>query len=182
MNIYRQLLMRCCLIAIIGNAEAAEAVCEHTIQMKAYSICLPNNWFVEKNTVTDQVAVCNKPSDKCTGNGGGFPLAGAVFVFITPVLGNSRIAGTAKDIAQRQKDRLGSGDVVKIDLGGGNHCYRFRSLQNELLIWNEVYGLQVGSTVFRIWAQYNNEKWAIRKHRSAVLTVVKSVRLVDGVR
>ncbi len=92
------------------------------------------------------------------------------------------MAGTAKDIAQRQKDREGSGDVVKIDLGGGNYCYRFRSLQNELLIWNEVYGLQVGSTVFRIWAQYNNEKWAIQKHQSAVLTVVKSVRLVDGIR
>jgi len=52
---------------------------DQQIDMTTYSISLPRGWYVEKRP-GEVIFACNRRNGKCTGTGGGFPLAGSVFI------------------------------------------------------------------------------------------------------
>lgn len=157
--------------------------CAQPVHMQRYSVCLPTGWHVETTPGSDKVGACNK-QPPCTGTGGGFPLAGVVFLFVFPAdqgPGHPHY-DSARDLAASVR-QLGATTVEEVHLRGvpsvsSRDCWISRSLMLGK-VWNDVYGLRVGSTVFRAASQYNNEPAKVALYRDAVIGILSSVALRD---
>jgi len=56
----------------------------------------------------------------------------------------------------------------------GKECWVSRSFMFGK-VWNDVYGLRVGSTLFRVGVQYNNEPARIPSYSDAIIAILSSV-------
>ena len=171
-------------ISALYSCPAVFAECAHRTEMKDYTICFPKAWSVYIDPSLDRVSGCNKSSGKCTGPGGGFPVAGAVFIFLMPaekvpdhppyhspadIVSLAPHAGMpAPDISVVKLDKLSSGSEGK--------CLVARSLLFGK-VWDEVYGLEVNGTLFRAWVQYNSEPEKIEGYRNSVIETLSSLSL-----
>lgn len=154
--------------------------CQQRFDMRTYSACFPNTWHVDARPAAKRVSACNKLNGDCTGTGGGFPLPTVVFVFLFPAdsapghpqyRDAREIAATA---VQLETPVLSKIDLLPNGKGDSRQCWVSRSLMFGK-VWNDVYGLQVGSMLFRASAQYNDEPARVEEYRRAVLEILSSV-------
>jgi hypothetical protein len=148
--------------------------------MATYSVSLPGGWWFHKNESLDQIQICNIRNGECTGTGGGFPLAGAVFITLTPVdnLPDHQKYTAVRDIVSAVPHAgMPAPTVSRVELrsdGGARECQVARSLLFGT-VWNEVYGLSVGGRLFRAWVQYNQDLKMDAANRSNVVDILSSV-------
>jgi hypothetical protein len=176
--------MRLPLVAFASVLCASKAVCAdcgQKVEMAAYSVCFPKTWRVYREDARETVSGCNRKSGACSGNGGGFPVPGVVLIFLFPAAagpGHPRFQGP-RDLASNAPQINAS--VSRVDLGrpgdarNRTECWVSRSLMFGK-VWNEVYGLQVGSTLFRASVQYNAETDnKVANYRDAIKDILSSV-------
>ena len=103
--------------------------CAQRVNMKSYSVCLPLTWHYVRDDDLDRVSACNVDVVHCTGNGGGFPLRGAVFVIILPASASQRKQQNPADVVGLKRPSVRSEDVQEIDLGPDKKCLLHRPCQ-----------------------------------------------------
>lgn len=148
------------------------------VVVEGYAVSFPNGWHVYTDKALGSVSGCNKTSGKCTGNGGGYPLRGAVFVFIVPgdkAPGHSPFHSVEEIVDSFPHAGQGSPGVSEVNLHReGTKCSVARMLRFSE-VWDEVYGLDVGGKLFRVWVQYNDEPGAIGRYRQVIEQILSSV-------
>lgn len=153
-------------------AQSTSKACPNEVAMQSFTVCLPSGWYWERETKNDLLKACNKVSGECTGNGGGFPLKGAVFLFIAPA---ELLPGKTKSldaIVEREaKKPLDEKTVVDVPIGPDKRCVLVRSRMKPTSIWNDVYGVQAGPLLVRAWAQYREEPG----FRETIVQVLRSI-------
>jgi hypothetical protein len=169
------------LVAVVGClARSAPSIPLQQVRMATYSVSLPGGWWFIKNESVDQIQTCNIRTGKCTGTGGGFPLAGAVFITLTPVdnLPDHQQYATVRDIVSTVPHAgMAAATVSRVELrsdGGARECQVARSLLFGT-VWDEVYGLSVGGRLFRARVQYNQEPKMDAANRSIAVGILSSV-------
>lgn len=174
------------LIACIGLAPMTIAECAHPFEMSTYSICFPKIWKVYAKASSDRVSGCNKSNGRCTGTGGGFPLRGAVFIFLLPadkVPGHAEYRSALDIVSSAAQNSTPTISTIQLQANGTTRvreCLVSRSLWFGK-VWNEVYGLQVGSRLFRAWVEYNNEPGNVEGYRDAIVGILSSVSVRENV-
>ena len=106
----------------------AFAQCDNSVEMKGYSLCLPRRWRVFKDGDSDRISSCNNALGKCTGDGGGFPLMGILFLTLSPAgklavqddktPGKSHTARNIDDIVSSAPTNITRSSVFGIELQG----------------------------------------------------------------
>lgn len=174
-----------------SRASQISADCGQRVEMAAYALCFPKSWRVYRGNLDDRVSGCNRRSGPCTGTGGGYPLPGVVFVFISPAetVPGKHTYRSVRDIAGEfpQINEVGQihpPSVINIPLAGSTPDLSRECLMSRSLIpgnvWNDVYGLRVGKRLFRCWAQYRNEPERIAEYRSEIVAILSSLSLKPG--
>jgi hypothetical protein len=168
------------IVSSIALCQDLRVNCEQLVEMRSYSLCLPSSWHYTRSEHLDRVSACNKDFEHCTGNGGGFPLPGAVFVVIAPA---DRLPGNDKDLTglvARAKTNAGANNYVisELDLGNAKRCIVVRSHLSPTMILNDIYGLQIDSLLFRAWAQYDGSSAEQSKsYQKTIEDVLSSVSI-----
>ena len=163
-------LIACSMLLGISNCDK--------IKMKTFSACFPSSWSAGKIDKYDQIVACNSKQGNCTGNGGGFPLPGRMFLFVSPIdnLPGNEKYHSSKDIALTDpysKDAVI--EPIVLEESEIKDCFRSRSLFAGK-VWNEVYGFRMGKKLFRAWVQYNNESNMLKVYRNSVLDILASIK------
>ncbi|GEM_PF-3809314 len=170
-------------VMLLLSPPLAMPQCARKVAMATYSACFPSGWQVFTDTGLDQVSACNKKQGRCTGTGGGFPLKGVVFVFLTPVekLPGHPNYGSVEQIAESGPHAgMPSPAVIPVELGnekGKRKCVVARRMMSPALgFWDETYGLEVDGHLFRGWVQYPDEDAdKVEAYRRAVREILSSV-------
>jgi hypothetical protein len=165
------------LIAELVESAPVPPVSLKSVNMAGYSVSLPSSWWVREDKSLDKLMTCNRANGQCTGTGGGFPLAGAIFVVIMPaeIVPGSAHVKTVYDIVDNVPHAgLPAPTIAKVELGDGKTCVVARSLLFGE-VWDEVYGLDVRGHLFRISVQYGRESSKEAEYRHMVLTILSSI-------
>jgi hypothetical protein len=168
------------LNAALCFGSVSESSCQQRIEMAGYSVCFPRTWRVYRNPSRGTVSGCNKTEGDCTGTGGGFPLPGVEFVFLFPAErgpGHSQHKSAHEIAANTPQASPPVVTEVSLTPDGATQdrqCWVSRSLMFGK-VWNEVYGLSVGTMLFRASAQYNNEPSKLQGYREAIREILSSV-------
>lgn len=154
------------------------AKCDGQLVIRSnYTVCLPPTWdYVREDRKADRLSACNVDVRHCTGDGGGFPVRGAVFLIVAPVQ-SSRVDGLTAERIARSSDPSGSSQIEAVDLGPGKQCFLGRTRMMEK-VWNDVYGLQIGTKSFRVWSQYlDTTSDRLKAYRDDVKAILSSVEV-----
>jgi hypothetical protein len=170
-------------VMLLVSPSLAISQCARKVAMATYSACFPNDWQVFTDTGLDQVSGCNKKQGSCTGTGGGFPLKGVVFIFLTPAekVPYQKYHDVEDIVASAPHAGEPAPPVSEVNFGdenGKRKCLVARRLLSPALgFWDEIYGLEVDGRLFRVWVQYQDEDRPekIEAYRSAVKQILSSV-------
>jgi hypothetical protein len=109
-------------------------------------------------------------------------MPGRVFIFIAPVenLPDRPLPHSLEELVSRPPSRRGETVITAVELpgdksSGTKKCLVARSLWKPVDVWDEVYGIQIDSKLFRAWVQYENEPLKIRNYRSTVIRILSSL-------
>jgi hypothetical protein len=170
------------LLLLLSLAGSAFSQCDQKVDAPSYSVCFPAKWATFKDSSLDQISGCNKRNGECTGNGGGFPLPGRVFIFIAPAekLPIEPKPHSIEEIVRMPPFRPDEVEITAIALAKSSEpkrCLVARSLLKPFGVWNEVYGIEVDSRLFRAWVQYGNEPGKMNGYREAIIHILSSISL-----
>jgi hypothetical protein len=149
--------------------------------MPSYGVAFPKGWKVYVNQPLQRVSGCNKAEGPCTGNGGGFPLPGVVFLFLMPAenVPGQRYTTLEEIVASAPSSSVPNPEVKEVSLPGSSptdaekRCLVSRRLLPGK-VWDEVYGLRIKERLFRVWVQYNDDRKEAA-YRAAVLEILSSI-------
>ncbi|HKV42317.1 MAG TPA: hypothetical protein VJX67_24150 [Blastocatellia bacterium] len=151
--------------------------------MNNYSVCFPDGWRVYQDKTLDRVSGCNRKNGNCTGNGGGFPYPGVVFIFVLPaksVPNHPPYRDVTDIVSSVPHAGAPPPPITEVSLSGPlsgtAKCLLARMLMFDE-VWNDVYGLDIDKTLFRAWAQYNNELPKVEHYRSTIVQILSSISL-----
>ena len=163
---------------LIWSCHTVFAECAQRVDMATYAACLPKGWVFFRDAALDRLSGCSKLSGKCTGNGGGYPLRGAVFIFLMPadkVTDHPPYRSPDDIVSAAPHGGRPAPDIGEVRLiGQGKRCLVARSLLFGR-VWDEVYGVEVNGRLFRAWVQYNNEPGSIDKYRRQIEGILSSL-------
>ena len=142
--------------------------------LRAYSVCFPEKWRVDKDPATAKVSACNKATGPCAGNG-------AVAVTITTFQSAEKSGDLAKAIGQLEATNHPSGaepaEYESGTLAGQTEYVLSRSLVSGKT-WHDLYVIKIGPKMFSAVVQYNDEPATIDANRSTLFRILASISVV----
>jgi len=150
-------------------ASTAMAQCKPA-DLKAYSVCFPEKWRVDKDPASAKVIACNKPTSPCAGNG-------TVAVTITTFHSTEKSGDLAKAIGQLEATNHSSGaepaEYESGALSGQTEYVLSRSLSGK--IWHDLYVIKIGPKMFSAVVQYNDEPVSLDANRTTLFHILASI-------
>jgi len=147
------------------------------MDVKAYSVCFPEKWRIDKDPAAAKVSACNKTTTPCAGNG-------AVSVSIATFSAAEKSGDLAKAIGQLEATSHPSGagpaEYESGTLSGQTEYVLSRSLVSGKT-WHDLYVIKIGPKMFSAVVQYNDEPASVDVNRATLFHILASIS-VSGVR
>jgi hypothetical protein len=154
------------------SAQAALGQCK-PVDMKAYSLCFPEKWHLEKSPTPGKGSGCSKITGACT-NSAGAPLPDLIVFSIRPFEGPGDLSAAITKVDPHVSSKESPAELASGALTGQIEYVASRTLLPNK-VWNDVYAIETGSKIIILEAHYNDESGKIDRYRQTIFGILASV-------